>query len=249
MKFTLIIILFQLLLFSCTNKYFSDKNVYNCVPENNDINYHSILLPVEEGNSWEYEYEYNEEYFSKLSSKEKAKLPIKYTLSVGGETFINAKVNGKMSKVKVNLMIQNGDTSKYLYFMKCSEGTSIVEVNDGENLELAGSLLIKNEPKGDVHYWDGLTKARYEWLETIKEDSPLGSLNLYPLKEFILNKNILNPNARNITQQMLFFESSTSWYSPNVGLVKKELMLDGKVIGYLVLKDYNVSRNPSPIAP
>jgi len=249
MKFILVFILIQIALVSCANPYFTDKNVYNCIPESNDINYNSNLLPISEGNTWEYDYEYNQEYLATLSTKEKDDLPKKYTLKVGGETFIKAKVNSKLKDIKVNQLIQNGVTSKYLYFMLCSEGASIVEVNDYENLEIAGTLLIKNSPKGDVHYWNGVIKTKYEWMEPIKEESPLGTLNLFPLKEFILNKNILNPNARNITQAMLFFESSISWYSQNIGLVKKELMKDKKVIGYLVLIDYKVESDPSPISP
>ena len=122
-------------------------------------------------------------------------------------------------------------------------------MNDPENLLLVGTLLLRNNPNGEVHYWNGLTKAKYEWLEPIQEDSPLGSINLYPLKELLYNKNILNPADKKMTPKMLFLESSISWYSPNIGLVKKEIIKDDEVVGYLVLKDYSVERVSNPLTP
>lgn len=234
---------------SCTNPYFSKKNIYHCIPENNNTNYSTDLLPIDIGNRWEYSYNYKQEYLSKLSGEERDALPKKYTLEVGEKTFIYANTDEGKKEIVAYKIIQNGIESKYLYFIKCSEGASIVEVNDYENLEIAGSLLIRNNPKSDVHYWNGISRAKYEWLEETKEDSPLGPMNLYPLKEFVYNENILNPNNDKLRPDMLFKESATSWYSLRVGLVKKELMEDKKVIGYLELVDYDVERMASPISP
>lgn len=235
--------------FSCVNPYFSTKNVYNCLPEDSLRNYPSTMLPIETGNKWEYNYVYKDEYISKISSKVKSKLPQTYTLEVGNKTFIYADLKDGKVKLPVYKLIQNGITSEYLYFMKCDEGASIVEVNDPENLILAGSLLLRDNPDGEVHYWSGLTKARHEWLEPIQEDSPLGSVNLFPLQEKLYNHNVINPKDKRVTPAMLFLESSVSWYSPNIGLVKKEIRKENKVIGHLVLKDYTIDRMSNPLTP
>lgn len=248
MKFLLFLGI-SLFFVSCVNPYFANKNVFNCLPDDNLTNYNSTLLPIETGNKWEYYYEYKDFYLESLSDKEREKLPKKYILEVGQKDFIFAYENKKKRKIVVYRLIQNGIVSNYLYFMKCGEGASIVEINDPENLVLVGSLLIRNSPDGEVHYWDGLTKAKYEWLEPIKEDSPLGSVNLFPLQEKLYNQNIINPSDKKLKPTMLFLESSISWYSPFIGLVKKEIRKEDRVVGYLVLKDYLVERISNPITP
>lgn len=249
MKNVFFLIFSSLILLSCEYKGFQNSTDEFCFPENVERVYKNNLMPISTGYKWVYKMKYDEDYLSELDEEEKNELEYDYTLEIGKTKNIYFKENGKKKTVLAYTIIQNGKESKYLYYVPCNEGTNFVEVNNYEELEIVAVLFIANNPQITSNYWNGVYKAKYDWLNKSSLDNPLEANNAIILQESLLNESLINPNDKRLKPEMIFYKTGKTWFKPGIGMIKREIFIDDKFIGILELESQDLEKLASPIEP
>lgn len=247
MKFSTYLLII-LILSSCTYRGFNDANQNFCIPDNTS-NFSNNLMPIMTGNKWIFKYEYSDEYLKELDNDEKSVLKDTFTLEIGSKKTIYLKKDGDLIPITAYIIIQDGIESENIYYVPCASGTSFVEVNNQEELIVAGSFFISNTPNNETMYWDGIFKAKLEWISTAATTSPIETGSMYILQEYMLNNNILNQNDKKINPASLFYKTGRSWYKPGVGLTKKEVYMGKLFVGTITLISHEFEKTSSPIEP
>lgn len=195
-------------------------------------NVNSLYFPLDKGNSWSYDVERTE---GSTTTKEE------YQLELCAVDTIYYLKDGERIPFQAYKTCRDGEESMNFYFVKCSDGTHMLTVNDWYYKELKSGWLIPNNPEEGKRVEN---KENLVWRgqETIKV--PAGEYQVWVLEEV---RELNRRELKMYKDDRIDGDKTVRtryYFAEGVGLIKTELFgAPGELLTVISMKDYKINKS------